>query len=144
MKNALTYILLSSLLSAGAQNATKVVDLKSELLAVSTRTFTAFQHKDAREMKALLASDFLYIGKEGALTLPQLGEATAACQLTRFELLNPEVRILGQDTAVLSYTAKQDEQCHGVTQPSNLLSADVYIRTPIGWRIQTHMEVAPE
>jgi hypothetical protein len=91
-------------------------------------------------MQALTTSDFIYVGSEGILSGTELGRATEDCTLSNFALTSPDVKILSSTSAILTYTAHQDESCKGRPIPSVLFNADVFVRHGERWVVSTHME----
>ncbi len=112
------------------------------LLKISNGTYAAFQQKDQKKMHALTISDFTYVGSEDVLSGKELGESTRGCTLRSFSLTSPRMKILGSTSAILTYTARQDELCDGKPLPSVLLNMDVFVRRGGKWLVSTHMEVA--
>lgn len=110
------------------------------LMKISTGTYTAFQAKDEKKMRALTTSDFIYVSSEGILSAAELGKATHDCILRNFALSSPKAKILSPTSAILTYTAHQDESCKGKPIPSILFNADVFIRRGERWIVSAHME----
>ena len=78
--------------------------LKKIILVREHARADAWLRKDRRALEALLAPDFVEINSQGRFKKEELLDRLfPALSLHEFTLENPEVRITGENTAVLSY-----------------------------------------
>ncbi len=118
--------------------------LRATLLANTTALFRAFQRRDILAFLRGVTPEFTYVGPEGVLPTEQLAGVVQGCALNRYSVLEPQVRVLTADAAVLVYRHRQEATCRGKRMPPEMLGSDSYVRRDGRWRIAVHTETVPQ
>ena len=117
-------------------------DLQATLLAHSNAAYSALQRGDAEALKALLTSDSLDVEHTGVSTAGDLDAEFVACKTEKYEISNPQIRVLSVDAAVLIYELHQTAACYGHPLPELMLVTDTFVLRKGKWRIVIHTEVS--
>lgn len=117
-------------------------DLQATLLAQSNAAYSALQRGDAATLKALLTIDSLDVEHTGVSTAADLDAEFAACKTEKYEISNPQMRVLSADAAVLVYELHQTAACHGHPLPELMFVTDTFVLRQGKWRIAMHTEVS--
>ena len=133
---------IALVLIAACANLPAQTDLQATLLAQSHAAYSALQRGDAAALKALLTSDSLDVEHTGVSTAADLDAELAACKTEKFEISNPQMRVLSVDAAVLVYELHQTAACHGHPLPELMLVTDTFVLRQGKWQIAMHTEVS--
>jgi hypothetical protein len=117
-------------------------NLQATLLAQSNAAYSALQRGDAAALKGLLTSDSLDVEHTGVSTATDLDAEFTACKTEKYEISNPQMRVLSVDAAVLVYELHQTAACHGHPLPELMLVTDTFVLRQGMWRIAIHTEVS--
>ena len=117
-------------------------NLQATLLAQSNAAYSALQRGDAAALKGLLTSDALDVEHTGVSTAADLDAEFAACKTEKYEISNPQMRVLSVDAAILIYELHQTAACHGHPLPDLMFVTDTFVLLQEKWRIAMHTEVS--
>ncbi len=113
--------------------------LLAPLLAIQMQLFDGWKAKSLEPFEKNLAEDALVFSASGvfdrATQLEQQKGANARCTVSKVTMLDPEVRRLAPDTALLLYVLEQQATCGGGPIPSPLRIATLYVRRAGRWVI---------
>jgi hypothetical protein len=139
-----SFALLAASTFASAQAPAPAADLEKTLLASSTSLFTAYQQMDQALFLSIIAPDFLYISRWGALGPEELAGAVQGCSMTSFKISDAHARQLSPDSAILIYKGHQATSCNGKPEPTDLVLTDVFVKKGADWLMTVHTQVAAE
>jgi len=144
MKSLMTVMMLI-LVSASPSMAG---DLKAELLDMEKSAWTAWGKHDAKAYAEFMSEDAVMAVAGDEVTrgrdkiAADVGSST--CELKSFDFHDTNLRQLGSDAAIVSYTATQDASCEGQKLPAKLYATAVYVKQDGKWRWVSYQETPLE
>jgi uncharacterized protein (TIGR02246 family) len=121
-------------------------DLKDELLAMEKASWQAWGDHDAKAFSATMTEDAVSIYAEGYAVIgrDKLSAAvgSSTCKLNSFDFSDTKLRQPSADTAILTYTAKQDLTCPEGRSPPKIFATTIYVRQGGKWRWVNYQETA--
>ena len=125
---------------------TMAADLKDELLAIEKAMWKAWGDHDAKAYSAIMTEDAVSIYADGYAVSgrDKLSAAVGSntCKLNSFNFSDAKLRQPSADTAILTYTAKQDLTCPEGKMPPKLFATTIYVRQGGKWRWVNYQETA--
>ncbi len=93
--------------------------LKGKLVRLEMQSWEAWKNHDGRFFEHSLAQDHVELGFGGLTTKASVvaGVASGVCKVKNYTLKNFELRMLDDDTALLTYYETQDTSCQGTAVP---------------------------
>lgn len=116
------------------------------LLDVERRFWNAMQEKDAETAAEMTDDECIVVGGQGvsAITSDAMGKMTAEgpWQLQRYTLDDDsaQVRMIGDDVALVAYSVKEDVTMNGKAMSVDAHDASVWVRRDGEWRCAMHVE----
>jgi uncharacterized protein (TIGR02246 family) len=142
MKSSIVAILLAFAVVSPSMAA----DLKDELLAMEKTMWKAWGDHDAKAYSAIMTEDAVSIYADGYAVIgrDKLSAAvgSSTCKLNSFDFSNAKLRQPSADTAILTYTAKQDVTCPEGRSPPKIFATTIYVRQGGKWRWVNYQETA--
>lgn len=121
-------------------------DLQTELVAIEKSMWTAWGRKDAPTYTRLTTANYTVISDNEAPVVGQEANVKAMkshnCELRGVAFKDVTLHRVGQDAAVLIYTAKQDIVCDGKAQLPNFVASAVYQQQNGKW-VTSHYHSSP-
>jgi uncharacterized protein (TIGR02246 family) len=115
-----------------------------QFLDLETRYWTAVKDNDTATAVALTDEPCLVTGAQGvaALTRPMFENMmkSATYTLRAFELENVQVRMLGEDTAIVAYKVHEDLTVDGKPVHLDAADASTWVRRDGHWLCALHTE----
>jgi hypothetical protein len=140
MKSSIVTLLLALALVQPAMAS----DLKDELVAMQKAEWTAWGNHNAKAFGESTSNDVVAIYADGTVVigrdklLASVGSNT--CKLNSFDFSDVILRQPSPDTAILTYSAKQDGSCpEGKLEPK-LFATAIYVRQGGKWRSLNYQE----
>ncbi len=116
------------------------------LLDVERRFWNAMQRKDAETAAEMTDDECIVVGAQGvsAISSESMGKMTAEgpWQLQRYTLDDgsAQVRMIGDDVALVAYSVKEDVTMNGEAMSVDANDASVWVRREGEWRCAMHVE----
>ena len=109
--------------------------LKRELVKLEMQSWEAWKNHDGKFFERFLSNDHVELGFGGLTTKASIvaGVASGVCQVRDYTLKNFELRMLGNDTALLTYYEAQETNCQGTTVPSPCWVSSLYMKREGRW-----------
>jgi hypothetical protein len=96
---------------------------------------------DFSAFKRFLAPGYIQMDNTGAVMTTEDSVAELkTCTVGSFKISNPDVRPLSPESTLIVYRVTLDATCGGEKIPSELESADVWVRGSSQWLLQLHTE----
>ena len=118
--------------------------LEQELLAREERYWQAIQDRDAETAMRLSDENCILTGAQGVSCIDRqaLGKMmeSAPYTLREFHLSHPEVRLLGNDTAILAYQVHEELTLDGKPVTIDAADASTWVRRGTDWVCALHTE----
>jgi uncharacterized protein (TIGR02246 family) len=119
-------------------------NVQQELLKLEKRYWQAIKDQDAETAAKLSDDPCLVTGAQG---VAQLGRdalmrmmKSANYTLHDFEMRNPQVRLIGDDVAILAYDVHEELTVDGKRVILDAADASTWVRGPKGWVCALHTE----
>ena len=138
--------MIAILLSLVVVSPAMAADLKDELLAMEKASWKAWGDRDAKAFSAMTAEDAMsiYVDGQAVSGRDKLSAAVGSntCKLNSVDFSDTKLRQPSADTAILTYTAKEDVTCPEGKMPPKLLVTAIYVRQGGKWRWVNYQETA--
>ena len=129
-------LILSSLMTGFAAQSSTVEEaaVKEELVKLEKQSWEAWKNHDGKFFEQFLSDDHVEVGFGGIANKKQVVEIVASpiCTVKTYQLDHFELRLLDQNTALLTYREAQDTTC-GKPVPSPCWVSSLYIRRNGRW-----------
>ena len=116
---------------------------REALMAVEKGAWEAWKNRDAKFFEENMSAKFIGFGPNGrtdkAGSIRSLTEQK--CEIRSYTLADEQMKPVGADAALLTYTAKQDYTCDGKVGPPSVRALAVYIREGDKWKNTYYNEV---
>ncbi len=116
------------------------------LLDVERRFWNAMREKDAQTASAMTDDECIVVGAQGvnAITAASMGKMTAEgpWKLQDYALddASAQVRMIGDDVALVAYSVHEDVQMNGTDMSVDAHDASVWVRRDGQWKCAMHIE----
>ena len=154
MKRLLT-VALVLLASAGVATAQMNADkgskagkgsVEEQLISLEKQAWEAWKNKNGSFFQTFLADDAVSIsgsGVEGkAASVKSI--STMPCEVKGYSLDNFKLTMIDKNSALLTYSAKQDFSCNGKAGPPQVWASSVFVKRNGKWLNISHQETAVE
>lgn len=138
------YAALLIVLTLAVVSPPAAADLKSDLVALEKSMWTAWGKKDTATYAKYLDANYRAVANNEA---PVVGKEAnlkdlngASCTLHNVSFEDVSVQNLGEDVAVLRYTAVQDVTCGGKKRPPKVASTSIWHRVGGQWLTSDYHE----
>lgn len=110
--------------------------LKEELVKLEMQSWEAWKNHNGKFFERFLSSDHVEVGFGGLTSKASVmaGVASGACQVEGYTLKHFELRMLGENVALLNYYETQETSCQGKTVPSPCWVSSLYMKRGGRWR----------
>ena len=124
---------------------------KDSLVALEKQSWEAWKNRDGKFFEGFLSDDHVEIGFGGRTDKKTVvaGVGSPACVVKSYTVDRFDLKVLGPDTALLTYYADQDTTCGGNPVPSPVWVGSLYVRRGGRWwnaayqQTQTKRKVEP-
>ena len=116
--------------------------IKNEIIALEKQAWESWKNKDIDFFKTLLAEDAISVNSGGVFDKPQILEFYASCEVKSYSLDDFKFRMLDKNSALITFKAKQNANCDGEKNPSNVRVSSVYVKRNGKWQNMLYMETA--
>jgi hypothetical protein len=109
--------------------------LKRSLVALEKQSWVAWKNRDGKFFEGFLSDDHVEIGfgGVGAKKTVVAGVGSPVCVVRSYSVDRFDLKVLGPDTALLTYFADQDTTCGGNPVPSPVWVGSLYVRRGGKW-----------
>jgi uncharacterized protein (TIGR02246 family) len=136
--------IVALLLALAVVSPSMAADLKDELLAMEKTSWKAWGDHDAKAFSALMTEDAVSISADGNVVIGRdklsASVSSNTCKLNSFDFSDAKLRQPTADTAILTYTAKEDGSCPEGRLPPKLVATAIYVRQGGKWRWVNYQE----
>jgi hypothetical protein len=112
------------------------------LVTLEKSAYEAWKSKDAKFWDTFLSDKFVGYGSSGKLDKASATkEYTGAdCEIQSYGLSDEQMKLLGNDAALLTYKTTVNGTCGGQKVPANSWAAGIYVRDGDTWKGAFHAE----
>lgn len=116
----------------------------SKIIALEKKAWQAWKNKDIAFFQTFLADDALSANAGGISDKAEVLKYYGSCEVKSYSLDNFKFRMLGNDSALITFTAAQDAVCGGEKNPTNVRASSVYVKRGGKWlnSFYTETEIA--
>ncbi|HEY7113777.1 MAG TPA: nuclear transport factor 2 family protein [Thermoanaerobaculia bacterium] len=109
--------------------------LKRSLVALEKQSWVAWKNRDGKFFEGFLSDDHVEIGFGGVSDKKAVvaGVGSPVCVVRTYSVDRFDLKVLGPDTALLTYFADQDTTCGGNPVPSPVWVGSLYVRRGGKW-----------
>ena len=108
--------------------------VEAQIIALEKAGWDAWKNKNAAWFQANLAEDALQVNGGGVLDKSQIVKVSGTdCEIKSFSLDNFKFLMLDKNSALITFTGKQDGVCSGKTIPATVYSTSVYVKRGGKW-----------
>lgn len=109
--------------------------LKRSLVALEKQSWVAWKNRDGKFFEGFLSDDHVEIGFGGVSDKKAVvaGVGSPVCVVRSYSVDRFDLKVLGPDTALLTYFADQDTTCGGNPVPSPVWVGSLYVRRGGKW-----------
>ena len=107
--------------------------VETRIIALEKQAWEEWRNKNRAFVQNYLSDDAFFVYGDGVVDKPQIVKAIGSCEFNSYSLDNFKFLNLDKNTALLTYTAKQDIVCDGKTQPAMIRSTSVYVKRGGKW-----------
>ncbi len=108
--------------------------VEAQIIALEKAAWESWKNKNAAWFQANLAEDALQVNREGVLNKSQIVKVAGTdCEIKSFSLDNFKFLMLDKNSALITFTGKQDGVCSGKTIPATVYSTSVYVKRGGKW-----------
>jgi len=113
-----------------------MADLEAELIDLETRSWEAWQARDASYFERFLSDDHVEVGFGGVTDKKNVvaSVASSSCVVKSWSVADFRLHQLSSDTALLTYRAAQDTVCGAMVVPSPVWVSSLYVRRDGRWQ----------
>lgn len=119
-------------------------ELKEDLVTLEKAAWKAWGKGDGEYFRKNLTEDHVQVvagtgwvvGREAIAT----EIAKGACEVKSYDFHDMNLRQLGKDVAILSYTATQDASCEGNKLPAKVYATSIYVKQDGKWLAANYQE----
>lgn len=119
-------------------------NIEAELVGLETRYWQALKDNDVDAAMDLTDFPCLVSGREGAARLDRETYESMMkfrqWQLTQFEIRNPHVRLLNDDTAIVTYLMHREMHADGESSSHEVANCSTWVRRNGSWACAQHSE----
>jgi hypothetical protein len=117
--------------AAGEQTAM----LKEELVKLEKQSWEAWKNHDGKFFESFLSDDHVEVsfGGVSSKTSVVAGVASGICEVKNYALDQFELRMLGENAALLTYHEAQDTSCQSTAVPSPCWVSSLYVKRGDRW-----------
>ena len=125
-----------------AEKTAPAAPTKDALVTLEKSAYEAWKSKDAKFWDTFLSDKFVGYGSSGKLDKASATkEYTGAdCEIESYGLSDEQMKLLGNDAALLTYKTTVDGTCGGQKVPANSWAAGIYVRNGDTWKGAFHAE----
>jgi hypothetical protein len=111
------------------------ITLQGELIQLEKQSWEAWKNHDGKFFESFLSDDHVEVGFGGLTTKAQVvaGVASGVCEVTNYTLDHFELKILGDQAALLTYHEAQETSCQGKAVPSPCWVSSLYLKRDGHW-----------
>ena len=154
MKRMLTValvVLVAAGVASAQMNANKgskagKSSVEDQLISMEKQAWEAWKNKNGGFFQTFLADDALLVsptGVEGkAASVKSI--SSMPCEVKGYSLDNFKLTMIDKDTALLTYSAKQDYSCNGKAGPPQVWASSVFVKRNGKWLGVFHQETPAE
>jgi hypothetical protein len=117
---------------------------KEALMTIEKSAWEAWKNKDTKFWDGFMADKYIESGPNGkidkAAAIKMMSEDKS--EVKSYSLSDDQMKMLGNDAALLTYKAEQDYTENGKPGPKNVWAASIYVREGDKWKSAYHNEVA--
>ena len=110
--------------------------LEAELIDLETRSWEAWQTRDASYFERFLSEDHVEVGFGGITDKRAVvaSVGSSSCVVKSWSVADFSAHVLGNDVALLTYRAAQDTTCGALRVPSPVWVSSLYMRRDGRWQ----------
>ena len=130
-------------LGAGSAIGQDTDELKDQLVTIEKSLWEAWKNKEGAPFLQHLHPDFVSVTESGSTAGRQAGVASvtsSTCDISSYSLSDWRLFALGNEAAMLLYSASQNVTCEGEKLPSRVRCSSVYIRRDGHWIVASYQE----
>jgi hypothetical protein len=135
MKCALSFLALVCLAIANSQATTSESDeVKEHLIKLEKQSWEAWKNRDGKFFQNFLSDDHVEVGFGGLTSKAEVVGfvGSPVCTVKSYKLDRFEMKMLGKDTALLTYWEEQDTVCNKQV-PSPCWVSSLYMKRGDKW-----------
>ncbi len=118
----------------GQTKMSKDSKVEAQIIALEKAGWEAWKNKNAAWYQTNLAEDALQVNGGGVLNKSQIVKVAGTdCEIKSFSLDNFKFLMLDKNSALITFTGKQDGVCNGKTIPATVYSTSVYVKRGGKW-----------
>ncbi len=99
------------------ESAEQKESVETKIIALEKQAWEAWKNKDTAFFQSLLAEDALSVNAGGVFDKAQILEYYGSCDVKRYSLGDFRFRLLDKNSALITFTARQDAVCGGEKNP---------------------------
>jgi len=136
MKRIFIAILMTACATSVMAQAQSDDALKNTLVTLEKQSWEAWKNRDAAFFRDFLSDDHLEVGPAGVGNKAAVVATVASplCVVKSYEVDSFVLTRIDDNTALLTYHAKQDTACRGVQVSSPAWASSLYVRRDNRWR----------
>jgi hypothetical protein len=109
--------------------------LKEQLVKLEKQSWEAWKNHDGKFFQEFLSDDHVEVGFGGVSTKAEVVSVVGStlCQVNSYEVDHFELKMLDDETALLTYRETQDTTCQGKAVPSPCWVSSLYMKRGERW-----------
>ena len=122
-------------LPLSSKGADQYATVKEELIKLEKQSWEAWKNHDGKFFETFLSDDHVEVGSGGVFTKAPIVKTVTSgvCEVKSFTLDHFELRILADNTALLTYYEAQDTDCQGKAVHSPCWVGSLYMKRDGRW-----------
>ena len=115
-------------------------ELEKTIVAQEQALYQAVARQDKTAFQSLTIAEGTWTTTSGFVPIRLLGDDLGAFSITQFAVVNPLVKPLGAEAALVTYVRTGEGTFGGQALPRNALASTVWVRRDGSWRAIHHQE----
>lgn len=108
--------------------------VETEIIALEKQAWEEWKNGNKKFVEGFVADDAFFVYADGVMNKSQIVEGVGNCDFNSYSLDDFKVKMLDKNSALVSYTAKQDIVCGGNPAPAVIRSTSVYVKKGGKWQ----------
>ena len=145
MKKIMMILMIAIGVSSVAFGQTKISKestVEAQIIAFEKQAWEEWRNKNRKFVQNYVADDAFFVYPEGVINKTQIVEAVGNCEFKSYSLDDFKFLRLDKNSALVSYTAKQDIVCADKPAPKAVRSSSVYVKRGGKWLSVFYTEAA--
>ena len=107
--------------------------VETQIIALEKQAWEEWKNGNKKFVEGFVADDAFFVYADGVVNKSQIVEGVGSCDFNSYSLDEFRFQMLDKNSALVSYTAKQDIVCDGKAAPAEVRSTSVYVKKGGKW-----------